>query len=398
MKFFSKIALLNLLFQIVVSYSHGQYYFKHYQVDDGLVHNAVTAVLQDSKGFIWIGTRGGVNRFDGYSFKTFKNNNDKFGSLGNDVINSIVEDKNRMIWIGTGKGLFKYDPYKETLTQLESAPKEYTNNIVIDKDNNLWFLIQFSLYKYIQAENRIEHLKIQASCIALDSNMNLWMGDNDGNISIYNSQKKRGPRIRIVNKSLPSNARSISKIYPVSNNEFLIGCFKQGLKIYSLQSGAVRSLPLGDHEYKDTYVRDITIANDGKYWIATESGIYINDLKTNTSINLRKRIGDKYALGDNAVYAICRDNQGGMWAGTFFGGLNYYSKDNARFEKYYPIPGVNSISGNAVREICSDSSGQLWIGTEDAGLSKLDLKTGIFTNYNTTEKKVVFLIPIYTAF
>lgn len=387
MKIFRKIALPGILFPIAVSCSYGQYYFKHYQVDDGLVHNAVTSVIQDTKGFIWIGTRGGLNRFDGYTFKTFKNNNDKFGSLGNDAINSIVEDRNRMIWIGTGTGMFKYDPYKEVLTQLESAPKEYTNNIVVDKDNNLWFLARFSLCKYVQSENRIEHLKIAASCFGLDANMNLWMGDNDGNISMYNGQQKTGSKIRIVNKDLPPNARSISKIYPVSNNELLIGCFRQGLKSYNIKTGAVRSLPLGEHKDKDIYVRDIAVANDGKYWIATEGGIYINDLNSNTSIQLRKRTGDNYALADNAIYTICRDNQGGMWAGTFFGGLNYYSKENARFEKYYPLAGVNSISGNAVREICSDSNGHLFIGTEDAGISKLDLKTGLFTNYHATEKK-----------
>ncbi|MGC4233190.1 MAG: two-component regulator propeller domain-containing protein [Niabella sp.] len=387
MKFFYHIVLLNLLLQIIISSCYGQYYFKHYQVDDGLVHNAVTTVIQDSKGLIWIGTRGGLNRFDGYSFKTYKNNSDKFGSLGNDVINAIAEDKNRMIWIGTGKGLFKYDPYKEVLVELQTVPKEYTSNIVIDSDNNLWFLVQFSLYKYIQAENRVEHLKIPASCIALDSNMNLWLGDNDGNISIYNSSKKSGTKIRIVNKSLPANARSISKIYPIHNNELLIGCFKQGLKSYHTKTGIVKSLPLGADENKDIFVRDIAADNDGQYWIATESGIYIYDLAAHTSINLKKRAGDPYAVADNAVYALCRDNQGGMWAGTFFGGLNYYSKDNARFEKYYPLPDMNSISGNAVREICSDNSGHLWIGTEDAGISKLDLKTGIFTNYTATGKK-----------
>ncbi|WP_248276956.1 two-component regulator propeller domain-containing protein [Chitinophaga sp. Ak27] len=379
--------LLNLLLLVAISPCYSQYYFKHYQVDDGLVHNAVTAVIQDSTGLIWVGTRGGLNRFDGYTFKAYKNNNDKFGSLGNDVINCIAEDKNRMIWIATGKGIFKYNPYKEVLTELETVPKEYTNHLVVDNDNNLWFLIQFSLYKYIQAENRVENLKIKASCIALDSNKNLWLGDNDGNIHIYNPKAKPGDRIRIVDRSLPVNARSISKIYPIGNNELLIGCFKQGLKSYNTTTGLVKSLSLDGDKHKDIFVRDIAVGNDGQYWIATESGIYIYDLAINKSISLKKRPGDPYALADNAVYAICRDNQGGMWAGTFFGGLNYYSKVNARFEKYYPLPGTNAISGNAISEICADKNGHLWIGTEDAGISKLDVKTGLFTNYTATGKK-----------
>lgn len=387
MKFPRYNTLLTLLLLFTISSCFGQYYFKHYQVDDGLVHNALNTIIQDRTGLIWVGTRGGLNRFDGYSFKAYKNNNDQFGSLGNDVINCIAEDKKGMIWIATGKGLFKYNPFTEVLTELETDPKDYTNNLVIDNDNNLWFLIKFSLYKYIQAEDRLVNLKVKASCLALDANMNLWMGDDDGNIHIYDPNEKPGTRIRIVDKSLPGNARSISKIYPAPDKELLIGCFKQGLKCYDLKTGIVKPLPLDADKNKDIFVRDIALDHDGQYWIATELGIYVYNLATGKSICLRKRAGDPYALADNAVYTICRDNQGGMWAGTFFGGLNYYSKANARFEKYYPLPGTNSISGNAVREICADSSGYLWVGTEDAGINKLDLKTGVFTSYTDTGKK-----------
>ena len=111
MKFPRYNILLTVLLLFTISPCFGQYYFKHYQVDDGLVHNAVTTIIQDRTGLIWVGTRGGLNRFDGYSFKAYKNNNDQFGSLGNDVINCIAEDKKGMIWIATGKGLFKYTFY-----------------------------------------------------------------------------------------------------------------------------------------------------------------------------------------------------------------------------------------------------------------------------------------------
>ncbi|AEV96437.1 histidine kinase [Niastella koreensis] len=370
---------------LAASASFGQYYFKQYQVDDGLAHNAVTAIIQDSKGLIWIGTRDGINRFDGYAFKTCENKKDKFGRIGNNVINTIAEDKNGMIWVGTGKGLFKYDPYKELFFEIDAAPKEYSNNLIIDEKNNLWFLVNFSLCKYMPAENRFEDLKTPASCIALDTDKNLWMGDNDGNISIYNSATN-STKFRIVNESLPANARSVSKIYPINNHELLIGCFKQGLKSYNTQTGEVRSLSLRS-DNSDIYVRDIAPDNDGQYWIATESGIYIYDLINHASRNIKKQTGTPYALSDNAVYTICRDNRGGIWAGTYFGGVNYCSKDNSRFEKYYPKPGVNSISGEAVREICADNNHNLWIGTEDAGLNKLDLRTGEFTNYTATGKK-----------
>lgn len=374
------------------SSSFGQYYFKQYQVDDGLVHNTVASIVQDRKGLIWIGTRDGLNRFDGYTFKSCAYKKNRFGSLGNNIINTIAEDKNGMIWVGTGKGLFKYDPYKELFFEIEAAPKEYTINLVIDENNDLWFLANFSLCKYTPADNKFENLKTTASCFALDAGMNLWLGDNDGNISLYKPGKANGDKIRIVDKSLPDNARSVSKVYPVNKNEVLIGCFKQGLKSYNTQTGKVTSLSLRTDK-SDIYVRDIAVDSDGQYWIATESGIYIYDPVHNISRNLKKQTGDPYAIADNAVYTICRDNRGGMWAGTFFGGISYCSKDNSRFEKFYPKTGINSISGEAVREICADSSNNLWIGTEDAGINKLNLQTGQFTNYTVSGKKSSISYP-----
>lgn len=363
------------------------YYFKHYQADDGLAHNSVASIIQDKKGMIWIGTRAGLNRFDGYTFKTYKNGNNKFGNIGNNVINTLVEDKNGMLWVGTGWGVFKYDPYKEVFSPLDAAPQVYISHIVADEQNNLYFLAESNLYKYIQKENKVVNLNIQASCLAFDSEMNLLMGTYDGFIRTCNLRSKLTTSVRVIAPHVPQNLRSISKILPAKNNELLVGCFKQGLKSYNTKTGLIRSLPLRSSNNTDIYVRDITAASDREYWVATESGIYIYDLLTNTSRNLRKQAGDPYSIADNAVYTVCRDNQGGMWAGTFFGGLNYYSKENARFEKYYPLQGSNAISGTAVREICSDNKGNLWIGTEDAGINKLHLKTGKFTHYSSTGKK-----------
>lgn len=128
-----------MLFFAVLNCKGQSYYFKHYQADDGLAHNSVTSIIQDKKGMIWIGSRGGLNSFDGYTFKSYKNKENKFGNIGNNVVTTIAEDKNGMLWIGTGKGIFKYDPYKETFSPLEIAPQTYIFNILTDDQNNIFF-------------------------------------------------------------------------------------------------------------------------------------------------------------------------------------------------------------------------------------------------------------------
>lgn len=387
MRLFYYFCLLAIVLQLFAAPCFAQYYFKHYQVEDGLSHNSVRSIIQDKKGLIWVGTRGGLSRFDGYTFKTYKNKKNKFGNIGNNVITVIAEDQKGMLWIGTGKGVFRYNPYTEVFTQIHKDLKGFITHILVDGENNLWFVSNYSLFRYNQKKNKITDFKMPASCIALDKDMNLWVGNEDGVLSIYNSKNKLINTSRVIDRNIQKNLRSISKILPIDKNEALIGCFKQGLKSYNRKTGETKTLPLSKSKNLELFVRDITEGANKNYWIATESGIYIYNLTTKTSTNLYKRIGDPYSLSDNAIYTICKDNKGGMWAGTFFGGINYYSRDNAKFKKYYPIPGVNSISGSAVREICSDGKGNLWIGTEDAGVNKFELKTKKFTNYTSSGKR-----------
>lgn len=382
---FFRTVLLSLLAAGMIFTCQGQpYYFKHYQVDDGLAHNSVTAILQDSKGLMWIGTRGGLNCFDGYTFKTLKYKKNKLGDIGNNIITTIREDKKGMLWIGTGKGIFRYDPYKETLTLLEAAPQTFIRCLIIDEEDNLWFLSDSALYRYKQRQNKAEAMKLSGNCVAIDQQRNIWIGNNDGIATIYSPLTKSVKTIRIVEETIPAKLRSINTLFPLADNRVLVGCFTQGLKMYDTKTKQTHTLSLSGRKDTNMYVRDITAAGKQEYWISTESGIYIYNLAANSSQNIRKRTGDPYSIADNAVYTACKDNQGGMWVGTFFGGLNYYSKENARFEKYYPQLGANSISGNAVREICPDHKGNLWIGTEDAGINKLNLQTGRFMHYTAS--------------
>ncbi|MBS7564709.1 histidine kinase [Mucilaginibacter sp. Bleaf8] len=371
---------------IIVAFTcHGQsYYFKRFQVDEGLSHNSVTTILQDSKGLMWIGTRGGLNRFDGYTFKTIKDPSNQLGYIGNNQITSITEDRQGMLWIGTGKGLFRYDPVKELLTPLDIVPKFYIRGLVIDAQNNLWLLSGYELFRYDPVRKKLEDMKLLGFCIAIDKEMKIWLGTGDGSIKIFSTQNRSLKTLKIITDGVSEQQKSISKILPLENGKVLIGCFKLGLKSLDMHTGQVQTIPLSKSAKDEIFVRDITAASDHEFWIATETGIYIYNFLNNTSRNIRKSAGDPYSIADNAVYTICKDHQNGMWIGTFFGGLNYYSLDNARFEKFYPKLGVNSISGNAVREICSDYKGTIWIGTEDAGLNKLNPKTGKFTNYTVT--------------
>lgn len=369
----------------LVNIASGQpYYFTHYQVEDGLSNNAVRCSLQDHLGFMWFGTRDGLNRFDGLSFKIFRNDPDNKHSIGNNGILSICEDENNRIWVGTEKGLFSYNGETERFSQLTIAGNHSINNVRV-KGSTVWYRALYTLYRYDMRTGALKTFKtdkkITSYCLMKDNT--LWISTSAGTIAKYDSANGKFAAYDVFVKSPYTVSRWIESIYDTGTGVLLVGTSNQGLKSFDIKNATYKDVLTLNSDQTDIIVRDILATRRDEYWIATQSGIFILHLPSGTYKHLTTEHADPYSLSDNIVHTLCRDKEGGIWAGTYFGGLNYYPKQYVTFKKYFPKSGSNSISGNAVREICHDKNGFLWIGTEDAGLDKLDPVTGKFTTFNT---------------
>ena len=384
--FFKLVLTILWFFGVFLSAKGQSYYFRHYQVEQGLIHNTVKSIMQDSRGMMWIGTKAGLNRFDGYTFKSFTDYAINGGSIGESSIISICEDKKGMIWIGTETGLFKYDPYHEAFDKTTIIADKSISHILTDHFNNLWFLANNELYKYEQNRNKLTKLNIAATCLMFDKFENLWMGKEIGAIQKLNINNLSSITVQIIDEKYPVNVKSISKVLPVDNEKILIGTYKQGVKCYNTSTGQIQSLVSPYQNGTEITVRDIVGFSDNEYWIATETGIFIYNFKKEGLQHLVKNSSDEYALSDNSAYILYKDNRQNMWVGTYFGGLNYFSLEDARFKKYYPVYGQNSLAGNVVRELTADNLGNVWMGTEDAGISKLNTTSEVFTNYLSGDK------------
>ncbi len=367
---------LFFIFSFFIIYSNysQELFFEHFDITDGLPHNTIHCSTQDYLGFMWFGTKSGLTRFDGYDFKLYRNNSLETNLFGSNNIWCIESFKNEL-WLGTFSGLFRFDIQSEKFNLIEITRDKSITSVVSD-EQSIFFVSEGEVFKYnnltkethqifSQTNKTIEHLTItQSKQVWFSSNTNKLFNYTNGIITEYDLNPL------LINYKL----FDITDIYALDDNSLIIGTTNNGIYIYDIENHSIKKIQITENEL---YVRDILVINDD-IWLATESGIYIYNLKTKKSLNYKKDHTNPYAISDNAIYSLSTDNLGGIWISSYFAGLNYIPKTITPFNKYYYISHKNSISGNSVREITSDESGLLWIGTEDSGLNTFNTKSKKF--------------------
>ena len=395
-----KILFYCFLLFCIAKFNAQEYYFRHYKVQDGLSHNSVLCSLEDHWGFMWFGTKDGLNRFDGYTFKVYQSDPDKPKSLGSNIIQCLTEFKNK-IWVGTENGLYSYDEDQEDFDFVPGTANLSILDLQGDRDGNLWFVGGNTLFKYNPDGNNLKPFDpkkyFEPSAITQTESGTIWVS-SFGSLYKYSGLSgnfQQFPLNILSNNGLPF---IITTVYAWDETSLLIGTQNQGAFKYNSLTKKTSKILNGVN--KPLYVRKFNKKDENTLWIATETGIYIQDSKAGTYVHLQKNYNNPYTLSDDATHTITQDSEGGMWVGTYFGGVNYYPKPYSPFTKYFPKIGENSLSGNVVREIHPDSYGNLWIGTEDHGLNKLDPSTGHFTNfepsaspYSISYKNIHGLLP-----
>ncbi|MEP7373178.1 MAG: two-component regulator propeller domain-containing protein [Chitinophagaceae bacterium] len=386
-----KTTILVLLLAIATGSAGQSYYFRHYQVENGLSNNAVICSIQDKKGFLWFGTKDGLDRFDGYTFKIFRNDPEDENSIGSNFIHSLFVDSSNVLWVGTERGLYQYDATTESFCLLPASLKEQVTDIQMDAGGNLWYISNFNLFKYNQSSKKLEQFPVglyfEATSICTLPDGSVWISTPSGLLKKYNPASNSFTEYNMFSHSAKTVSNWIEKLHSTANGDILIGTSNQGIKLFNTQTSDYKDILTYNADKTEIFARNFVQVNEDECWIATESGIFIYNMKSGSTINLHKDYNNPYSISDNAVYTFCKDKEGGIWAGTYFGGINYYPKQSLTFQKYFPEEGKNSLSGNVIREIHEDKSGNLWIGTEDAGLNKFDRASGLFTPFKPTGTK-----------
>jgi len=366
--------LFSLLLPIQASY------FKSYQVEDGLSHNCVWAVLQDSRGFMWFGTNDGLNRFDGTKFKIFRKQQGDSFSIGHNFIHCLKEDSRGRLLIGTKQGLYLYNHNSENFRHIiieKNLSKDATINAIMeDQDGNLWLASlgnglyelnpDLTVKKHYLSTKKVDNLSSNYIwSISKDYNGGIWLGTVGKGLIHFNPKTEKFTNF-IDDTALKITDSTIFSVFCDKDNNIWIGTSSNGLCCYNIRSRKV-TYYLND---KVLNIKSIIEYSDHELIMGSDKGL----IKFDRNLGIYDLINNKSSfdnLTDNSIFSIVRDREGAFWIGTYFGGVNYYSPLINQFLYNNSSP-TNSTKKNIISCFAEGFDGQVWVGTHNNGLYLFD--------------------------
>ena len=405
------ITFFTFLFCVSVTYAQNHYYLtpEFFNTKQGLSSSKISCITNDDKGFIWIGTDDGLNKYDGHSFTIYKTkNNDSTSLLSNNIL-SLYSDSRQRLWVGTSRGLQYYDPSANNFVCTElNLPDRITHNtcddIFEDSKGNMWFAISgLGMIMYSPQTNESytfhpsnttpdNHLcSHQIKCIAEDKMGNMWFGSQDKGISVYNHDTKMFRNYNSCNSSLPAN--SVFDIVSMENGDMLIGTIGSGAGFFkSTENKFV--FAKGDDSDLELYVDRLSTfcvfqTSNGTLLAGTE-GLGVKEIDPATGLlrNFSIFHEQKHKLGDSKIHFLFEDKYGNLWVGFHNNGICVFRRNITglhSFRQIYDEP--NSLSFNHVSGISSDATGNIWIATDGGGLNRFHRPTGQYYHYRYNPKQ-----------
>jgi len=369
-------------------------HFRNYTVADGLCSNTIWDVEQDEQGYMWFGTKYGLNRFDGYQFKSYQHHKDDPESIGNNFIRKIFKYDAKTFWIGTDAGIYIFNLETQKFRLFEPLGRIFINDIARMANGDVWIATkEKGAYRYRHQSPRLQQFTSSSSSfprlssneiskIVEDEGGNIWLGTYGKGLDVLEKGSGKIRRYRADGKKGSLSHDAVIDLYKDLDGRIWVGTMSGGLNLFNSQSASFTVFrKSGANSISDNIVRGIFQPKRGVLYLATEKGLNVLDISTGRFTSYQHRSNDPYSISDDAVYTIFKDKKGGIWSGTFFGGLNYHNENVPAFEYYYSSGGRNSLSGNAVSAFLEDGENRFWVGTEDGGLNYFDALSKTFLHY-----------------
>lgn len=392
-----KIFIFLIFINLIIENVHSQELnFEHFTIEQGLSQNSVKCIYQDRKGYLWVGTDDGLDRYDGYSFSVFRSVREDKNTISDNIITSILEDHEGNLWIGTyDGGLNKFDRKTQTFKRYlsdkkdkNSIPENFIRGIYEDKRHTLW-IYNLLVCKYLpETDNfkRIDiHLNFPKNPIHFfyeDKDNFFWMGTEKG---LYKYHWTNGTYE--WNRPRPDEQDSLSNsIISISEDADGILWLGSNRGLYKFDKNTNQFLynwTISDKLKIQGFHTDVTsLINDhSSLWIAWQSwdnsarGISRLNKKTNLMTIIYNKPSN---ISDMLRINMCEDNSGNIWVGTYLGGLLKFEKE----KKFHSM-----MNGSTIGAFLEDNNGVLWIGSNENGLFRFEKSTNKLTNYRADKNR-----------
>ncbi|WP_207429413.1 hybrid sensor histidine kinase/response regulator transcription factor [Pedobacter sp. SYSU D00535] len=368
--------------------------FQHITTESGLSNNTVQTICQDRLGFLWFGTRDGLNRYDGKNISIYRNEIGNRSSISENLINKVFEDRGGNLWIGTAEGIDRFAPETETFEHYnpDRTPTE-VRDIIEDKTGQLWIGTNKGLYrfdkrtrKFSRWSNRLNSIRINR---LLEDNLGfLWLGTE---IGLYRIEPKSGKLTSFpVRPGDPESLQSrvIHELFQDGKGRVWVGMSEGGLALYNGRKASFTtykadpgfaSNPQTTNSLPHNDIRSITEVEPGMLWIGTENGgLCVFDTRRGSFTTYQPNIADPASLSHDSIHSLLKDQQGNVWVGTWAGGVNYYSASLLKFPLYNKFP---QAEFPGVESVARDQDGLMWLGVVENGLYSYNPQNNKFTYY-----------------
>lgn len=384
--------------------------FEHLTIRDGLSQSTVFCVCRDSRGFIWIGTEDGLNRYDGFNFEVFRHDPEDPGSIGDSFINTIYEDSKGRLWIGArSKGLNLYDRRHNRFIHYRPDPKNPSSisiasvfSILEDSRGIFWvggndgglnrFDPESGVFSHYRARpGQAGYLQDDAVAVIYEfPRGTLWLGAWDGRLHRFNPDTGWCDLIWTSDTAAPGNTgdRVFALQHDRSGNLWM-GSRNSGLFRINPQTLAMKNFrhdPANPRSISQNSVTSLLEDADGRIWAGTlQNGLNILEQGAQNFRRYTADPDDPWSLSHDGVISLYRDKTGITWVGTWGNGLSKWDPGKWKFQHVScASEGKTGRTPTQVWSFYRDRAGEFWVGT-DAGLNRLDETTGRLTLFKSSD-------------
>ena len=359
-----RLQLLIIAFLMFLSVgAKDDYSYRMITMNDGLAANAVRNIVQDKYGYIWFGTDNGLCRYDGRRVLPLR-----IPELGINQYISALLASNDGLYVGTAKGVFFINYNRQVFERLPMDIHSTVTHLSSDKEGALWVsTMNQGVWHYHPGTDRSSqyHLKSSGDAVAqvyVDANNQIWTVTNWGEpvVQKLNRLHNQFESVKTEFNGVPTSLC----MFQTRDGRYWLGTWEHGL-LQMNSDGSLEQVLNPLLTKVGWHIHTLYEDSDGHIYIGCDDGL----------INFDPKTGEWKKFDDRFVYAITNDTEGGMWIGTFYGGVRYISPVGKRFDGFSM---ANGLSGNVISRFCEDKQGRIWVGSDDGGLMCYD---GHFVSY-----------------